>query len=275
MTDRDLLACAITLALVACHAPPSAPEPSVHGAAPLSAAAGSEAPRVEADDPDGVESEEGTEGLEAAFDPVSPANVSPAAGLLALEALRELSLMRASRYSHRTRVDEAEGTFDFDCSGLVGYALARAAPDALVALQRATVKRPLAKHFVSFLASLPAGGEGRWRRVARATDLAPGDLIAWLKPDDVSSKNTGHVMIVREAAPLSAPAAGVVFVAVIDSTSVRHGASDSRSRMHASGLGEGTIGLVLDAEGAPVGYQWSRGSRARTHATTIALGRLD
>ena len=30
----------------------------------------------------------------------------------------------------RTRIDEARGSFEYDCSGFVGYALGRAAPDA-------------------------------------------------------------------------------------------------------------------------------------------------
>jgi hypothetical protein len=188
---------------------------------------------------------------------------------LLAEARRELGALRRSTYTHRASVDEAAGRFDFDCSGFVDYALRIAAPRALATLAAATVRRPLARHFVDFLA---AGGGGPWRRVARAADLAPGDLVAWTRPADVITRNTGHVMLVRGAV---APGPdGTLAVPIVDSTSVRHGRGDSRAPARAGGLGTGEILLVVDPRGAPVGYRWSRGRRARVHLTTVALGRL-
>jgi hypothetical protein len=221
------------------------------------------------------ESEEGAEGLEVALGPVASENAPQGAGLLAREALRQLSQVKRSTYTHRTHVDEAEGVFDYDCSGFVDYALARVAPDALGDVRRATVDRPLAKHFVSFIAALPPSGSGRWRRILRAAELEPGDLVAWLRPPDVASRNTGHVMIVRGASSPSSDLPGGVVVPIFDSTSVRHGKEDSRSRSRATGLGTGTILLVVGADGVAVGYQWSRGRRALPHTTTVVVGRLD
>jgi hypothetical protein len=215
--------------------------------------------------------ERGDEGDEQELPQVKAVETS---GSVLSEALRQLGAMRSSSYTHTTRIDEASGTFDYDCSGLIDYSLARVAPGALHELQQATVRRPLAKHFVRFISSLPNGGKsGRWRRVESARDLRPGDIVAWLKPDDVTTKNTGHVMIVR--GPVSRDRSGQIAVPVIDSTSVRHGTGDSRYRTQSTGLGTGTMYLTVDAHGAPRGYLWSHGSKSHEHATTIALGRVE
>src|SRR4051812_27845757 len=59
---------------------------------------------------------------------------SPDAAPLATEARRELAAMQSSHYQHRTAVDEETGSFDYDCSGFVDYALGRVLPAALAAL---------------------------------------------------------------------------------------------------------------------------------------------
>jgi hypothetical protein len=186
------------------------------------------------------------------------------------EGARMLSAMRTTLYSHETRIDEATGRYDFDCSGFVGYALARTRRAAYDELRAATVKRPLAKHFVEFFQT----SHEHWRTVRRAIDLAPGDVIAWLEPSDVQTKNTGHVMIVREAPRVDRKHADVIVVPIIDSTGVPHGKSDSRKATKATGLGTGEVLLIVDETGAPIGYRWSRGSKARVHLTTIALAGL-
>ena len=102
--------------------------------------------------------------------------------------------------------------------------------------------------------------------------MVPGDVIAWLESADVVSKNTGHVMIVR-AAP--AARSSEVTVPIYDSTSVRHGEGDSRSAARATGLGTGEVLVIVDEAGRPLRHRWSRGKKAREHATTIAMGHLD
>ena len=190
------------------------------------------------------------------------------------EANRIVGRVRSSTYAHKTRVDEAAAEYDLDCSGLVDYALGRVCPDALDTLPRnGAGKRPLAKHFVELIDGLaPGQKKGRWKRVGKAAELAPGDVVAWLKPADVTSNNTGHVMIVR--GPVSVER-GEVSVPVIDSTSMRHGADDSRFASKATGVGLGTIHLIVSESGAPVGYRWSNGKKARNHSCIVALGRIE
>jgi hypothetical protein len=56
---------------------------------------------------------------------------------------------------------------------------------------------------------------------------------------------------------------------------VRHGVDDSRYSAKATGVGEGTIHLVVKDGARPSGYRWSNGKKAREHATLVVLGRLE
>ena len=199
---------------------------------------------------------------------VAGAGSAGSAALLA-EATRVLDTMTASTYSHKTHV---EGTvYDVDCSGFVDYVLARVAPAALGELRAATVKRPLARHFVDFFAA-PAVARTTWERIARVQELSPGSLVAWRKPDDVTSTNTGHVMIV--AAPPTQRKDGGWLVAVLDSSASPHGKDDTRKKSRATGVGRGTMVLETNAAGAPVAYRWSPLHVSHRHATEIVMGRL-
>jgi hypothetical protein len=196
-----------------------------------------------------------TDGAEDATDQLPVA--SHASGSLLAEAQRELAAKRESHYAHRTHVDEATGAFDYDCSGFVGYALSRSVPTALPR------RRPLAKDFVAAMTSAP------WTPVARAEDVVAGDVIAWLEPPELHSRNTGHVVIAA-AAPRPGARADERIVRVIDSSHSGHGKADTRG----SGLGTGEMVLQVDARGAPIGYRWSTWKHSRLLHTTIAIGRL-
>ena len=211
--------------------------------------------------------EDGREGEDKEI--VAPEAPKPLA--LDEEGARMLSAMRTTLYAHETKIDEATGHYELDCSGFVGYALARSRREAYDELRTATVKRPLAKHFVEFFQH---GEHKAWKAIPRALDLAPGDVIAWLKPADVETKNTGHVMIVREPPHVDPKHPDVVIVPIMDSTGVPHGNNDSRKATKATGIGTGEVLLIVDETGAPIGYRWSRGKKARIHLTTIALAGL-
>jgi cell wall-associated NlpC family hydrolase len=210
----------------------------------------------------------------AIADPPQPSDEPTGADLLLAEARRQVAAMRQSKYTHSTYVDEGAGTFNYDCSGFVGYALQRAVPEAFFTLQDATVNRPVAASFEAFFASLEREGPvGRWRSVRRVADLAPGDVIAWLQAPSVPSSNTGHVVIVRE--PPRRSTASEWRIAITDSTASPHGASDSRAEDDATGLGTGSIVLVTDDAGAPRAYRWSLWSQSPIVETEIALGHVE
>jgi hypothetical protein len=197
----------------------------------------------------------------------------PAAGgaLLLQEARRILGAARSSQYAHTTYVDEATGTFDFDCSGFLDYAMSRALPAAFADLQHASVSRPLAADYEKFISGLGAG-TARWQRLSRAAELAPGDIIAWLKPASIATSDTGHVMVV-DGAPQAGATPGEWNVLVIDSATSGHGPTDTRTAS-GQGIGAGTIVLMVDANDAPTGYHWSTLSYSTPYTTPVALGRL-
>jgi len=118
----------------------------------------------------------------------------------------------------------------------------------------------------------PSAPRARWRRVVRAADLRPGDVVAWKRPADSHSKNTGHTLIVR--APITVRD-DLVEVPIYDSTGLRHGNSDVRSAGSTSGVGEGTIGLRVNVSGTPIAFRWAMTGRYRDHPTDIALGRVE
>jgi len=190
------------------------------------------------------------------------------------EVSRELANKTSATYSHTTYVDEAAGVYDFDCSGFLGYALGRAVPTAWSELVTATESRPLAKDFESFFASF-FGTKGSWSHVQRVMDLVPGDVIAWLEPSTVVSRNTGHALIVMGAPHASASRSDEVIVPIADATSTPHGSADPRTAAGATGLGTADIGLVIDGSGAPTGYYWSGDESTTSQSTTVSMGHVN
>ena len=103
--------------------------------------------------------------------------------------------------------------------------------------------------------------------------VSAGDVIAWLEPADIVSRNTGHVMIV-ERAPHPSKRANEIVVGVIDSSHSWHGHGDTRHAERHDGLGRGEIVLVLDGSGRAIAYRWSNSKKSLVHQTAIAIGRL-
>ena len=188
------------------------------------------------------------------------------------EVYAQLDGMRATRYQHTTVVDPGSGAYYYDCSGLIEYALARSVPEALRALPTSSKARPLAVDIAWHLLRAPTRPADPWLPVHNTAELRPGDVIAWVTPKGSRSRNTGHVMVVT-APPTRSPHRGDEWlVNIIDSTSTPH-ADDSR-RDGRTGLGTGTVGLVVDAAGRPTAYRWRGGESPKAPRTLVALGRL-
>lgn len=58
-------------------------------------------------------------------------NLAPGRVLLLTEAERILGNVKSARYQHVTYVDEADGIYNFDCSGFVDYSLQQVLPESL------------------------------------------------------------------------------------------------------------------------------------------------
>ncbi len=178
---------------------------------------------------------------------------------------------RSGGYSSMIRVDEEQGMYAFDCSGMTQWVLRRAAPRAAAASAYKLPHRPLARDFYRRIASVPAGKERfGWRRVQRVADARAGDVVAWVKPDIIQSRNTGHVAFIL-LPPVAVPGYDNAYlVRIADSSRLLH---DEDTRTNHDGFGFGTILLLSDPDtGEPTAYGWA-GLRWRTFETQIAIGR--
>jgi hypothetical protein len=197
----------------------------------------------------------------------SAAGAGPAA--LVGEVERELNAMRVTRYQHTTAVDESSGSYVYDCSGFLDYAMGRVLAADLGTIPH-TKSRPRAadiEHYLHRGLTDPIDG---WQALAGVDALGPGDVIAWLATEDSTTGDTGHVMVVLEAPTQDSARPGEWLVRVADSTLNPH-ARDSR-KPGATGLGTGTIGLVAD-RGTPTAFYWRGGVSRDAKPTEIALGR--
>jgi hypothetical protein len=201
----------------------------------------------------------------------SPDAVSTPSARVHAEARRILEEMKDSRYSHATRVDKDEESYEVDCSGFATIVLKAVAPRSLASVPRAAGhKRPRALEFHEAFAAAPAEEKGAkgWRRIERLADARPGDLLAWRREEIKPGEDTGHIVIVDEA-PVREDD-GQFRVIVLDSTGKPHG--DDTRQSGATGVGRGTIWLTVDEAGRPAGFRW----RARDGVLTrrpIAIGR--
>jgi hypothetical protein len=200
-----------------------------------------------------------------------PATTSVPAGpsTLVQEVERELNAMRFTRYQHTTAVDEGSGSYLYDCSGFLDYAMGRVLAADLRSVPH-TKSRPRAADFESYLhRGLTDPIEG-WQALTRVDALGPGDVIAWLATEDSTTGDTGHVMVVLQAPTRESARPAEWLVRVADSTLNPH-ARDSR-KPGATGLGTGTIGLVSE-RGTPMAFYWRGGVSPAAKPTEIALGR--
>ena len=193
--------------------------------------------------------------------------------LLLNEAQRELATMKSSHYQHHTDVNESKGVFNYDCSGFVDYALQKIAPAAYaeISISKPSSQRPLAQDFYNLFAR-STSKTSHWQQVTKVDRLQAGDIVAWLRPPENDSKNTGHVMIIASEPRINPDRADEMLIPVIDSTSSPH-ANDTR-RQGETGLGRGTIGAIFNSQGKAIAYRWRGGLSQQAQATDIAFGRL-
>ena len=102
--------------------------------------------------------------------------------------------------------------------------------------------------------------------------MRPGDIIVWLKPEASKAKTTGHIMIVTGAPAENPERSGEVLVRVMDAAKTPH-SRDTRGPGR-TGLGEGTIGIMTDAGGSPVGYFWRGGESGQFRETRMLFARI-
>jgi hypothetical protein len=162
---------------------------------------------------------------------------------------RIASSLRETQYRHDLRVDERHGLYEWDCSLMVAWVLARSAPRSLAAVGS---HRPVAVDFVRAILHAPTlRPRSGWQRIARVADAQPGDVLAWQRPPWFPSHNSGHVAFVL--APPQ-PVQGGVLIRIADASSYNH---DADTRAGGTGFGMGTILITTDpSTGEGTGYGW-------------------
>jgi hypothetical protein len=203
------------------------------------------------------------------FAPSEPATRA-ARRLLAVVARVRESLVE-TRYEHVTKVRARQGVYLWDCSGMAAWMLQRSAPRAHAALGDG---RAVARDFHRVIARAPVTRpRSGWQRLASVADGRPGDVIAWLKPQGSTSRNTGHVAFLLEQ-PVPVPGRdGVWAVRIVDATSFGH-QDDTRAPDGGGGYGEGTLLVLADESGLPYAYGWRGTVSQAVMLTSIVFGRL-
>ncbi len=196
------------------------------------------------------------------------------------EVIHEFKTMTLTRYQHKTEVDRAVGSYQYDCVGFVSYALRQSAPQAwasvvsVCGLPRGRIPSP--PRYQTFFAGLASTPQPGWQAIAKVSELRPGDIVAW---DQKTKTSLGHAVVI-----LGIPSPGTDGawnVEVYDSTAAPHlddsRAGDTRAQPmdpggRHSGLGHGIMVLIADpVSGVLIGHRWN--PKAKTIIGPIAAGR--
>jgi hypothetical protein len=205
-------------------------------------------------------------------EPATPATAAAEAVVAQIEEIERN--VHSTRYRHATEVNESLGIYDFDCSGMVGWVLRRAAPVAFGAFAR---DRPVAQDIARMIHDAPSDDEHEgWRRLTHVSMARPGDVFAWESPRNLRRDGmTGHTGFVVEA-PVRVPGLDEAYsIRVSDSTTLPH---QIDTRLLAldfdGGLGRGTMTFAVDADGAAYAYGWQGPWSPVFIRTPVEFGRV-
>ena len=190
------------------------------------------------------------------------------------EAYRMFSNMKSTEYVHPPyTVDDALGIYKFDCLGFADHVLMNADPAAYREIGRG-VNASIESYsgYFSKLDTRTPNTVG-WTKVAHPVDLQPGDICLWLKP---TTLDTGHMWIIAGTPKFNPKRADEMLVRIFDS-SVAHSDDSRTGSEYKTGLGSGILGMMVDADGNPIGLYWEGGvsTVAGEKDTTIVCGRLN
>ena len=180
-----------------------------------------------------------------------------------------LTSQKDAKYEHKTHVVEAEGVYHLDCSGLLCHILKKISPVHLSEIPVAAGhSRALALQFYEAFIDAGKNGKNGWVQIQQMKKAKPGDVLDWRLEKQIEGHDTGHVMIIDESPVEDSPT--LFKVAIIDSTKSPH-LNDTR-KDGATGVGRGTIWIVTNEAGHPIGYHW-KSKTGKMHEIQIAIGR--
>jgi hypothetical protein len=205
-------------------------------------------------------------------EPPPPATAAAAAVMAQIEEVE--ANVRSTQYRHATEVDESLGIYDWDCSGMVGWILRRAAPTAFGAFAR---DRPVAQDIARMIHDAPTDSErDGWRRITHVSAVLPGDVFAWESPRNLRRDGmTGHTGFVVEAPVRLAGLDEAYSIRVADSTTLPHQIDTRMIGLDFDGgIGRGTMTFAVDADGAAYAYGWQGPWSLVFIRTPVEFGRV-
>lgn len=213
--------------------------------------------------------------------------MDPAAAIN-LETKRILANLKESYYEHSTTIDETNGIYNADCSGLAAYILRYALNNHYLPIDAAKIigqTRPLAADFCTFFRNCPNISDPNlnptgWMVVNYLRNVRPGDIIAWDYVDE-TNENTGHVVIVDTITTKFTTSVTInntkyweYKLRVIDASSGTHyqDTRDLTTNITGEGIGAGYMYFGVNSAGRIAYYKWS--SRSGTpHFEIFGIGR--
>lgn len=177
--------------------------------------------------------------------------------------------IKHSNYSHNNFIDEANGEYQVDCSGLVAHITKELAPWAIESVWKEPegFNRPRAIGF--YWAIL--GEEWGWKLIRTIKNVKAGDILAWRKTKYKKWGNSGHIMIILEDPQEEKN--GLWKCKVMDSTNYRFTHENDSRKDKEGGIGVGTIWIEVDEEGWPKGY-WRNKRQRLVLPKIMVFGRL-
>jgi hypothetical protein len=177
-------------------------------------------------------------------------------------------------YQHDENINVAEGVYDLDCNGFVGFVVESLAPKHYGLIPKESDQpRPRAFEYYVFFTSLTLPATGGWRRIDSLQDARRGDILAWRFREILPGQDTGHVLFLAQTPrPLNS---GVLAVRVYDSADSPH-FDDTRGNepgQFPNGVGSGLINFEADDQGAPTAFQF--GPSEPFKSFPIAIGRAE
>lgn len=187
-------------------------------------------------------------------------------------------------FSHNN-LPSNNGTYSVDCSGFVSLVLnhqniTNPIQEVINFIPKNFIpdiinNTPSPLHYSFFLKNKPH--KQYWDLIDNAYSLIPGDFIIYTK-HSMEYQNVGqnnynkqfnteygqHIMIVAGRSQKTAADPHILWVPIFDSTKIPHGQTDQRSKHNTNGIGEGTIGLVINEYNHPIKIIWKDQSKNHT-----------
>jgi len=188
------------------------------------------------------------------------------------KAKKTLEAMTFSRHQDVSDVRVMAGVYNFNCSGFIGWLL-RDHLAAYLEFWPESGERPYVKDYCDSIDRMRHESLNYWEPLKTVWEIKPGDIVTWRRPSAYGDRYpSGHVMIAADKAYPS-HRKGEALLTVIDSTKQPH-SDDSRETTARTGLGYGTVGIGIDADGVPKSYFWRGGLSTNEIITWVGMARL-